>query len=78
MKIKLLMLLALLWSVAAMAKLPPPTPEEAAKKQAAAEKQAKDEGVAKEALAKAQDRVAQRYRASHKTAPLPGMAPAAK
>jgi len=51
------------------AKLPPPTPEEAAKKQAAAEKKAKDEDAAKEALAKAQDEVAKRYRAAHKNAP---------
>lgn len=55
----------------ALAKLPDPTPEEAAKKQAEAEKKATSEEAAKEALAKAQDRVNQRYRTTHKNAPPP-------
>ena len=80
MKVKLLIFLAMLWSVETAAKLPPPTPEEAAKKQVAAEKKAKEEDAAKEALAKAQDRVAQRYRATRKDAPppVPVAAPANK
>ncbi|HEY3327986.1 MAG TPA: formate dehydrogenase [Novimethylophilus sp.] len=80
MKPQILMLVAMLCSVEALAKLPPPTPEEAAKKQIAAEKKVKDEDAAKEALAKAQDRVAQRYRAIRKNAPLPVpvVAPATK
>ena len=52
---------------AAFAKLPPPTPEEqatAAAKKEAKEKQAKK---AAEALEKAQDRVAQRYRKERAT-----------
>lgn len=55
-------MLAAMLSLPAYAKLPMPTPEEAARKQAAAEKKAKDEEAAKEALGRAQDRVAQRYR----------------
>lgn len=50
---------------AAFAKLPPPTPEEQAA--AAAKKEAKEKQMKKEAeaLAKAQDRVAARYRKEH-------------
>ena len=58
-------------SLNAYAKLPDPTPEEAQKKLADAEKKAKGEEAAKAALAAAQDRVAQRYRATHKHAPPP-------
>lgn len=58
-------------SAMAAAQLPAPTPEEAAKKAAAAEKKAEAEEAAKLALAAAQDRVAQRYRASHPHAPKP-------
>lgn len=56
---------AALTASAVLAKLPPPTPEEQAAvsaKKAAQEKQLKQEA---EALAKAQDRVAQRYRKEH-------------
>lgn len=56
-------------SLSANARLPEPTPEEAQKKLADAEKKAKGEEAAKAALAAAQDRVAQRYRATHKNAP---------
>lgn len=69
--IRMLCLLIAMASAVAWAKLPPPTPEEAAKKQAATEKKAKDEDAAKEALAKVQDKVVQRYRATHKNAPPP-------
>lgn len=66
------MLAAVLLSpAAALAKLPEPTLEEAQKKAAAAEKKALDEDAAKAALAKAQDRVASRYRATHPNAPRP-------
>lgn len=69
---KTLVLSALLvWPAAAGARLPTPTPEEAAKKAAAADKQALADEAAKQALAKAQDRVAQRYRATHPHAPKP-------
>ena len=50
----------------AWGKLPPPTEAEAQTKKAAAEKKAKDEEAAKQALAKAQDRVAERYKKSRK------------
>lgn len=70
--LKTLALCALLgWSSVAAARLPAPTPEEAAKKAAAAETKAKADEAAKQALAAAQDRVAQRYRASHPNAPKP-------
>lgn len=70
--IKLLVVaLGVAWSFSTLAKLPDPTPEEASKKQAEAEKKAKSEEAAKAALAKAQDRVNQRYRATHKNAPPP-------
>lgn len=45
------------------AKLPPPTPAEAKAKQEAAAKKAKADEAAKQALARAQDRVAARYKA---------------
>lgn len=61
----------LFWAVTVAAQLPAPTPEEAAKKQAAAEKKAAADDAAKQALAKAQDRVARRYRAAHPNAPKP-------
>lgn len=62
----------------AAAQLPPPTAEEAAKKAEAAEKKAAGDESAKAALAKAQDRVASRYRASHPDAPraVPVVVPA--
>lgn len=44
------------------AKLPPPTPEEQAKLEAAKQKAAADAEVEKALLAKAQDRVAERYK----------------
>lgn len=78
--LKTLALYALLvWSAAAIARLPAPTPEESAKKAAAAETKTKADEVAKQALAAAQDRVAQRYRASHPNAskPVPVIAPPA-
>jgi hypothetical protein len=56
----------LLATHAAWAKLPPPTEAEVQAKKAAAEKKAKDEEAAKQALAKAQDRVAARYKNSRK------------
>jgi hypothetical protein len=62
-------LVMLTLSLNAHARLPDPTPEEAQKKLADAEKKAKSEEAAKAALAAAQDRVAQRYRATHKNAP---------
>lgn len=62
---------ALLSPAAALAKLPEPTPEEAQQKAAAAEKKTLGEEAAKAALAKAQDRVASRYRATHPHAPHP-------
>lgn len=67
MKLKTMLLigLALSWSWAAYAQLPPPTPEQAAKKQAATEKKANDEAAGKAALARAQNRVVQRYHALH-------------
>jgi hypothetical protein len=55
----------------AFAQLPAPNAEEAAQKAAAAEKKAAGEEAAKAALAKAQDRVAGRYRATHPNAPRP-------
>lgn len=67
----LLLICGLGMTATALAKLPDPTPEEVAKKQADAEKKAKSEDAAKEALAKAQDRVNQRYRTTHKNAPPP-------
>lgn len=76
--LKTLALSALLvWSAAAVARLPAPTPEEAAQKAAAAETKAQADEAAKQALAAAQDRVAQRYRASHPNAPVPVIAPPA-
>jgi hypothetical protein len=57
--------------VLAFAQLPAPTVEEAAQKATAAEKKAAGEEAAKAALAKAQDRVANRYRATHPHAPRP-------
>jgi len=56
----------LLATHAAWGKLPPPTEAEVQVKKAAAEKKAKDEEAAKRALAKAQDRVAERYKKSRK------------
>ena len=56
----------LLAAGAAWAKLPPPTEAEAQTKKAATDKKAKDEEAAKQALAKAQDRVAARYKKSGK------------
>ena len=50
----------------ASAKLPQPTAADAQTKKAAAEKKAKDEEAAKQALAKSQDRVAERYKNSRK------------
>lgn len=67
----LLVMVATTWTLNVMAKLPEPTPEEVLKKQADAEKKAASEEVAKAALAKAQDSVNQRYRATHKNAPPP-------
>jgi hypothetical protein len=67
----LLVMAATTWTLNALAKLPDPTPEEALKKQAEAEKKAASEEAAKAALVKAQDRVNQRYRATHKDAPPP-------
>lgn len=52
----------------AWAKLPPPTPEEQAKAAAAKEKSAQDAEKEKALLEKAQDRVAQKYRADHPNA----------
>lgn len=73
------MLAAVLLSpAAALAKLPEPTPEEAQQKAAAAEKKALSEEAAKAALAKAQDRVASRYRARNPNAPRPVPVGAAK
>ncbi len=54
----------LLAAHAAWGKLPPPTEAEAQTKKSAAEKKAKDDEAAKKALAKAQDRVAERYKNS--------------
>lgn len=68
---RLLLICSMGMAATALAKLPDPTPEEVAKKQADVEKNAKNEEIAKEALAKAQDRVNQRYRATHKNAPPP-------
>ena len=56
----------LLATHAAWGKLPPPTEPEAQAKKAAADKKVKDEEAAKQALAKAQDRVAARYKKSGK------------
>jgi hypothetical protein len=50
------------WVAIAHAQLPPLSPEEAARKQMAAEKKARDEATAKAALARAQNRVVERYR----------------
>lgn len=47
----------------AAAKLPAPTPEQAKSKQETAAKKAKADEAAKQALARAQDRVAARYKA---------------
>jgi len=54
----------LLAAHAAWGKLPPPGEAEVQTKKAAAEKKAKDEEAAKKALAKAQDRVAERFKNS--------------
>ena len=51
---------------AAWGKLPPPTESEAQAKTIAADKKAKDEEAAKKALARAQDRVVERYKNSRK------------
>lgn len=67
----LVVMITTTWTFNVMAKLPDPTPEEALKKQADAEKKTASEEAAKAALAKAQDRVNQRYRATHKNAPPP-------
>ena len=56
----------LLATHAAWGKLPPPTEAEAQTKKTAADKKAKDEEAAKQALAKAQDRIAARYKNSRK------------
>ena len=56
----------LLTAHAAWAKLPQSTEAEAQTKKAAAEKKAKDEEAAKQALAKSQDRIAERYKLSRK------------
>jgi hypothetical protein len=56
----------LLVTHAAWGKLPPPTEAEVQAKKAAAAKKATDEEAAKQALAKAQDRVAARYKNSRK------------
>lgn len=69
--LKTVALLVLALSMNAHARLPDPMPEEVQKKLADAEKKAKSEEAAKAALAAAQDRVAQRYRATHKNAPPP-------
>lgn len=71
---------ALLWPLLAGARLPDPTPEDRARQQAAAEKKARDEDAAKAALARAQERVVRRYRATHPGAPKPVLvvAPAGK
>jgi hypothetical protein len=71
MKRVLILLTALAVGPAAWAKLPAPTPEEAAKKQAATEKKVLDDEAAKVALGQAQDKVAVKYRATHKNAPKP-------
>ena len=55
--------------LAAMAQLPAPSAEEAVQKAAAVEKKALGEEAAKAALARAQERVASRYRARHPNAP---------
>jgi len=69
-RLKVLILTAVCMSPSfAGAQLPAPTVEEAAKKAAAAEQKAAGEEAAKAALAKAQDRVAGRYRAAHPHAP---------
>lgn len=64
-------LLAALLSLPAYARLPAPSPEDAVRKQAAAEQKARDEDAAREALGRAQDGVAQRYRVKHSQAPKP-------
>jgi hypothetical protein len=56
----------LLATHAAWGKLPPPTEAEVQAKKAVAAKKATDEEAAKQALAKAQDRVAARYKNSRK------------
>jgi len=56
----------LLATHAAWGKLPPPTEAETQTKKTAADKKTKDEEAAKQALAKAQDRVAERYKKSRK------------
>lgn len=61
--------IALFSPAVVLAKLPVPTPEEAQQKAAAAEKKALGDEAAKAALAKAQDRVASRYRAKNPNAP---------
>jgi hypothetical protein len=58
----MLFVAAAIWAVAAHAELPSPSPEEVAKKQAAMVKKARDEATAKAALARAQNRVVERYR----------------
>jgi predicted outer membrane protein len=56
----------LLATHAAWGKLPTPTEAEVQAKKAAAEKKVKDEEAAKQALAKSQNRVAERYKKSRK------------
>lgn len=56
----------LLATYAAWGKLPPPTEAETQTKKTAADKKAKDEEAAKQALAKAQNRVAARYKNTRK------------
>ena len=73
MKPMTLWLLALLLATPAivLAQLPSPNAEEATKKAEAAAKKTAGDEVAKVALGKAQDRVAQRYYRKHQGAPRP-------
>lgn len=54
------------FATVSLARLPPPTPDEAKAKKAAAAEKGKADEAAKQALARAQDRVAARYKARHK------------
>jgi hypothetical protein len=65
MKMRSMLVAALSLPWLAQAQLPPPSPEEAAKKQEAMQKKARDENTAKAALKRAQNRVAERYHAAH-------------
>lgn len=58
----LLLMLAMAVATPALAKLPPPTPEEQAAAEAKKAKAAEDAKRAAELLAKAQDRAAENYR----------------